>query len=197
MAQLADRFLVESFLLTRDESVFRYLYRRHQDTLWRFALHLTGGDEANSADIVQDAWLRATERLPQFRWQSSLRTWLMGFVVFRTKEFWRAQITDNQRTMPLETALFETTGEQPWANALDLAEAFAQLPAGYRAILTLHDIEGYKHEEIAEILGIAVGTSKSQLARGRAFLRRFFENDLPKHHHAPNGSIQQPNNSTT
>jgi RNA polymerase sigma-70 factor (ECF subfamily) len=177
MTLVADRFLVETFLLTRDESVFRWLYRRHQESLWRFALRLTGGDTSASADIVQDAWLRAIEKLPQFRWQSSLRTWLLGFVVFRTKEFWRSQLSENQRFASIEEAIFESV-EGGFSEAdLDLETAFAQLPPGYRAVLTLHDLEGYKHEEIAELLGIAVGTSKSQLARGRAFLRRFFEDE--------------------
>lgn len=179
MVQLADRFLVETFLLTRDEAVFRWLYQRHQEALWRFALRLTGGNESASADIVQDAWIRAIEKLPQFRWQSSLRTWLLGFVVFRTKEFWRGQLTENQKFAPLEAALFESGGDAFDPARMDMETAFANLPPGYRAVLVLYDLEGYKHEEIAEQLGIAVGTSKSQLARARAFLRRFFEQDLP------------------
>lgn len=183
MAQLADRFLVESFLLTRDESVFRWLYQRHQDALWGFALRLTGGNESASADIVQDAWLRAVERLPQFRWQSSLRTWLLGFVVFRTKEFWRSQMSENQKFTPFEVALFEPVSPGFNEAKVDLETIFSQMPAGYRAILTLYELEGYKHEEIADLLGISVGTSKSQLVRARAFMRRFFDHDLPLAQH--------------
>lgn len=180
MTQVADRFLVESFLLTRDETVFRWLYRRHQDALWRFALRLTGGNTEATADIVQDVWLRAIEKLPQFRWQSSLRTWLQGFVVLRTKEFWRAEWKLYDKTMPLEMAIFEGVEPDFKFEQIDLESAFAQLPPGYRAVITLHDIEGYRHEEIAELLGIATGTSKSQLARGRALLRRFWGNEYPE-----------------
>jgi RNA polymerase sigma-70 factor, ECF subfamily len=177
MTQLTDRFLVESFLLTRDETVFRWLYRRHQEAMWRFALRLTGGNEAPAADIVQDAWMRAIEKLSEFRWQSSLRTWLLGFVTFRTKEFWRSQLNDHQKMLPFEAAIFEWVEPEFNAEKMDLATAFAALPAGYRAVLTLHDIEGFKHEEIAELLQISVGTSKSQLSRGRTALRQFFDSE--------------------
>jgi RNA polymerase sigma factor (sigma-70 family) len=135
-------------------------------------LKLTGGNPTAAEDIVQDAWIRAIEKLPQFRWESSLRTWLSGFIVYRTREFWRTELADSRQFMPLEEALFETVAPDFKAETLDLEQAFKALPPGFRAVLTLHDVEGFKHEEIAEMLGIAVGTSKSQLSRGREFLRK-------------------------
>ena len=172
MNQLADRILVETFLLTRDEAVFRILYRRHKDNLWRLALKLTGGNTTAAEDIVQDAWIRAIEKLSQFRWESTLRTWLSGFIVYRTREFWRIEIAENLRLMPLENALFETVAPHFKDEKMDIEQAFKTLPPGYRAVLTLHDMEGFKHEEIAEMLGIAVGTSKSQLSRAREAFRK-------------------------
>jgi DNA-directed RNA polymerase specialized sigma24 family protein len=65
--------------------------------LWRLALRLSGGNTTAAEDIEQDAWLRAVERLPQFRWESSLKTWLCGFVVNRCREYWKNDRTDNRR----------------------------------------------------------------------------------------------------
>lgn len=169
--QWADRALVETYLLTRDEAVFRLLYRRHADALWRLALRLTGGNRSASEDVVQDAWIRAMERLPQFRWESSLRTWLSGFVVMRSREHWRSQFAEKQNFAPIESLMFEAAKPEKIAEKLDLESAFSELPPGFRAVLTLHDVEGFRHEEIAELLGIAVGTSKSQLSRAREAMR--------------------------
>ncbi|MFN0176193.1 MAG: RNA polymerase sigma factor [Saprospiraceae bacterium] len=171
----ADRTLVEAFLITRDETLFRLLYKRHKDTLWRLALRLTGGNHLDSEEIVQDSWLRAVEKLSQFRWESSLRTWLSGFVVMRTKEHWRNQLSENQKFEPLESAIFQTIEPHFSPEKLDLENAFADLPPGFRAVLTLHDLEGFRHEEIAEMLGIAIGTSKSQLSRARAAVRKLLD----------------------
>jgi RNA polymerase sigma-70 factor, ECF subfamily len=172
MSQLADRILVETFLLTRDETVFRLLYRRHEQALWRLALRLSNGNTTVGEDIVQDAWLRAVERLPQFRWESSLKTWLCGFVVNRCREFWKNEQADNRQLLPIEEAYFKTIDPLSKNHEkMDLETAFEALPAGYRAVLILHDVEGFKHEEIAVMLDIAVGTSKSQLSRARDALR--------------------------
>lgn len=171
LSRWADQALVQTFLLTRDESLFRLLYGRHTDALWRLALRLTGGDRIASEDVVQDAWLRAVERLPQFRWESSLRTWLCGFVVMRIREHWRRQQTENQIFEPIEAAWLQSLPPAFSTEKLDAEQALAALPPGFRAVLTLHDLEGYRHEEIAEMLGIAVGTSKSQLSRARAAFR--------------------------
>jgi RNA polymerase sigma-70 factor, ECF subfamily len=178
MMRITDRIVVEAFLLTRDEAAFRWIYRQYGEVLWRFALRLTGGDQSASADIVQDTWVRAIDKLSTFRWQSSLKTWLMGIVLYRSKEYWRSQMTAQLRFSPFETAIFELTDEGFGPDKMDLETAFAHLPPGYRAVLTLHDVEGFRHEEIAELLQISVGTSKSQLSRGRAFLRRFFDENI-------------------
>jgi RNA polymerase sigma-70 factor (ECF subfamily) len=171
----ADRTLAETFLLTRDETVFRWLYQRHSDALWRLALKLSGGNRQDAEEWTQEAWMRAVERLPEFRWDSSLRTWLSGFVVRIAKEHWRRQSIENERTAIFESALFEPGSPVLIHEKMDLETAFAALPPGFRVVLTLFDAEGYKHEEISEMLGISVGTSKSQLSRARAALRMFLD----------------------
>jgi len=166
-----DRELVADFLATRSEAAFRRIYRQHAPAVYALLLRLTAGDAARAEDCLQDAWLRAIAGLERFAWRSSLRTWLRGIAI----NCWREGLREIRRT-PLH--LVEDFGPEspvPAISALDviaLERAVADLPDGYRAVLVLHDVEGLTHEEIAGALGIVPGTSKSQLARARAAVRR-------------------------
>jgi RNA polymerase sigma-70 factor (ECF subfamily) len=113
---------------------------------------------------VQDTWLRATTRLPDFRGDASLRTWLAGFTINCCRERWR-------RREPATPEPEEATRSEPVVDRLDLERAIAALPDGHREVFVLHDLEGFTHEEIAARLGIVPGTSKSQLSRARSSLR--------------------------
>ena len=164
-----DRALVARLVAHRDERAFGTLYERHTPALYRLALRLTAGDAASSEDIVHDAWMLAVPRLREFAWRSRLTTWLSGFVVNGARE--RARRAGRET----ELADHEPEDARPLEGAcdrLDLERALAALPHGYREVLVLHDVEGYTHDEIASALGIAPGTSKSQLARARAAVRR-------------------------
>lgn len=123
-----------------------------------------GGRRAEAEDALQDAWLRATPRLPEFRGESSLRTWLAGFVVNCCRERRRRREAD--AAPPNDPARDDLV-----ADRLDLERAIAALPDGHREVFVLHDLEGFTHEEIAARLGIVPGTSKSQLSRARSALR--------------------------
>ena len=165
-----DRSLVDRFLANRDEQVFREIYQRHGSALYGFARNLIQRDGA-AEDIVQEAWLRAVRRLPSFDGRSSLRTWLIGFVVHCCHETWR-----DERRHGVGLGDGEPPGdtEPPaggHAEKLDLERALARLAPGYRTVLLLHDLHGMTHDEIATLLEIAPGTSKSQLARARQALR--------------------------
>lgn len=164
-----DRALVARFLGGRDEAAFRTLYRRHAAFLYRFLLRLSGGDASAAEEGVQETWVRAARALPGFQWRSSLKTWLAGVAI----RWWR----ETQRAAGREAELPEE-GELPPAEPvgrkierLDLARALASLAPGYRRAILLHDVEGYTHEEVAELTGVDVGTSKSQLSRARSALR--------------------------
>ena len=164
-----DRGLVERFLAGRDEAAFRSLYRRHASFLYRFLLQLSGGDAAAAEEGVQETWVRAARGLSEFAWRSSLKTWLAGIAI----RWWR----ETRRAASRETGLPDE-GELPPAppirreiERVDLERALAALPAGYRRAILLHDVEGYTHEEVAELTGVDVGTSKSQLSRARNALR--------------------------
>jgi RNA polymerase sigma-70 factor (ECF subfamily) len=163
-----DRQLVARVITRRDERAFGALYDRHTTYLYRLALRLTGGDEAEAEDLVHDTWVRATQRLASFKWQAQLRTWLAGFVINIARERTRAEPDD----VGFDTIAVDDTPLPGGVERIDLERALSALAPGFRQVLVLHDIEGYTHEEIARVLGIEPGTSKSQLSRARAAMRR-------------------------
>lgn len=165
-----DRALVSRFLATREEAAFRALYRRHNPKLYRVAARLTSGTAARPDDVIQEAWLRGITRLAGFRFESSLATWLIAIVVNVTREMNRPRAP----VIPID-ALADLPARADADPAViaeqDLAPLLGELPEGYRAVLVLHDLEGFTHAEIAAALGIVEGTAKSQLSRARAAAR--------------------------
>lgn len=153
-------------ILRRDEAAFRVLYRRHAAQVYRLALRMTGGLEADAEDIAQEAWRRALRGLRGFAGRSGLRTWLLGITA-------NCALEHHRRRRPTEPLFPESvSGECPEpSRALDLEAGLRAMPTGYRAVLILHDVEGFTHEDIGGLLGIAPGTSKSQLSRARGWLR--------------------------
>jgi RNA polymerase sigma-70 factor (ECF subfamily) len=162
-----DLALVERFLRTRGEDAFEALYEAHTPALYALAMRLTGGDQGEAEDLVQESWVRAVRGLSSFRAQSALRSWLCGVLV----NVRRGRMQTEWRTV-------DAPNVEPVANhatpddALDLERAIGTLPEGARDVFVLHDVYGYTHREIAEMLHIVEGTSKSQLTRARALLRR-------------------------
>jgi RNA polymerase sigma-70 factor (ECF subfamily) len=109
--------------------------------------------------------------LAEFQWRASLRTWLSGFVVHLWREKYR-----RQRFAQSLFAESEAAESMPFAApdldaVMDVQAAIRELPDGYRALLVLHDMEGFKHEEIAQMLDISTGTCKSQLHHARKAFR--------------------------
>jgi RNA polymerase sigma-70 factor (ECF subfamily) len=161
-----DLALVERFLRARGEDAFRALYRAHTPALYALALRLTGGDQGEAEDLVQESWVRAVRALSSFRARSALRSWLCGLLVNVRRERIRA----DWRTVEAPDIEPAADISDP-ADALDLERAIGTLPEGARDVFVLHDVYGYTHREIAELLGIVEGTSKSQLTRARTLLR--------------------------
>ena len=174
----SDRDLVALYLARRDEAAFRALYRRHTPRLCALIIRLGGGRDPDLEDLVQEAWLRAAEALAGFRWDSALSTWLAGIAINR----WRERRRSRARAARLEEASAAAgtlapreSGAEPDSDpveAIDVGRAVARLPDGFREVLVLHDVFGHTHEEVARLLGIEPGTSKSQLARARQAARR-------------------------
>jgi len=165
-----DRSLVERFLHHRDERSFRALYRRHTPALLPLAMRFVRGHREDAEEVLQAVWARAVERLPGFRWESSLRTWLTGITLNCARELLR-----EKRRQPVLDPIDPEDGATARipleVERRDLEKAIAELPDGYREVLVLHDIEGYTHLEIGRLLGIQSGTSKSQLLRARRAIR--------------------------
>jgi RNA polymerase sigma-70 factor (ECF subfamily) len=169
-----DRALVSRFLARRDERAFNALYRRHTPRMYGLALRLAGGDEPDASEIVQEAWTRAVSRLDTFRGESRLSSWLCGICA----NVWREHLRRRRPEVTLELVPGGggegAGGRRPPAPAydpIDVRRALEKLAPGYRAVIVLHGIYGYSHAEVAEMLGISGGTSKSQLLRGRRALR--------------------------
>ncbi len=171
---LDDARLVKRFLAGRDEQAFRSLYRAHTPAMLAVVWRYLDGDRVEAEDVVQEAWMRATEKLPGFRWESTLRTWLVGIAINCARNRARGRGATTARDTDLAEVL-----ELPSSTAsidvavYDLERAVARLPEGYREVLLLHDVFGYTHDEIARMLGVESGTSKSQLHRARTSVRRW------------------------
>jgi RNA polymerase sigma-70 factor, ECF subfamily len=161
-----ERLLVEKYLRRRDEPSFKELYRRHTPALYALALRLCdSGADAN--DAIQDMWIRACSVLTRFEWKSSLKTWLTGVLINCIREQSRKnRCREEQLPDDWPVNIAGPPGER-----LNLEQAIARLPVGYRHVLLLHDLEGYTHEEIAALLDISAGTSKSQLHYARRAIR--------------------------
>lgn len=154
-----------------DVEAFEAVYRAHATAVHALCLHMTG-DGGEARDLVQDVFVRAWERLPSFRGQSSLATWLHRLAVNVVLEKWRSTKRDALRMIddPDGTAFGAPMAQLDLDATMDIAEAMTKLPAGARTVFVLHEIEGYSHEEIAAMTGIAAGTSRTQLFRARRAL---------------------------
>lgn len=165
---LGDKALAELVWRDADEGAFRTLYRRHTPRLYQFALRVLGGDEPEAEDVVQETWIRAVEKLRGFRWDANLNTWLTGIALNVCRGLLRRK---DRKWMEIREDIGLVLPPRPEHERIDLEDALAKLPPGYRTVLVLHDVEGLTHEEIAGRLEVSVNTSKSQLFHARRTLR--------------------------
>lgn len=170
-SEATDRDLVAAMLSGGDEIAFRELYRRYTPRLFRIVINILDGQEHEAEDVVQETWLRAAAALKTFRWGSSLSTWLSAIAINRAREVLRSRKRWTGQTPADELP----AAPMRVSERIDLDRAVSMLPAGYRSVYELYDVQGYSHEEIAQRLGIAPGTSKSQLFHARRSLRAFLE----------------------
>ena len=175
-----DRPLVAAVLADGDEAAFRRLYRRHTPRLYNFLLHMLGGSRRDAEDVAQETWVRAVERLDSFRGEASFGTWLTGVGVNMARNHLRRLSRRDEVTLE---RLPEPAVRPPAPDAaIDLERAIALLPDGYRTVLVLHDVEGWRHREIAAALGISDGTSKSQLFAARRWVRSYLNQPAEVNH---------------
>lgn len=173
---IAEGRLDERDLLARlragDRTAERAFYDLHVERIYRLAYRMTR-DDTMARDMTQDAFVRAFERLPGFRGESALSTWLYAIGVSVILNGLRKVKRLQQHETALEAAEHAADPRSPADPSLRdrVQRAVDRLSGRYRTVLVMHDVEGYKHEEIAAILGIPTGTSKARLSRARAWLR--------------------------
>ena len=160
-------------VLAGDPQAERELYDTNVDRVYRLVYRMVGdGDLA--AEYTQDTFIRAFERLAGFRGESALSTWITAIAISVVYNGQRKVRRLRNREVELEHAepIAATVRRADPDLKAKLSAAIDALPEGYRTVFLMHDVEGYTHEEIGSALGIQDGTSKAQLSRARAKLRR-------------------------
>jgi RNA polymerase sigma-70 factor (ECF subfamily) len=169
-AEAADVALAQS----GDGSAFERLYRTHVARIHGLMRRMIDPGEAD--DVTQDVFVRAWEKLHTFRGEAAFGTWLhrlaVNVALARRKTLGIERSRHHQSDAPLERV---ATRQETPEHAVDFEAAIRRLPDGSRQVFLLHDVAGYRHEEIAQLLGIVPGTSKSQLHHARMALRKHLE----------------------
>ncbi len=155
-------------------AAFEELYRRHVSRIYGLCCRLAG-DGLRAEELAQDVFVRAWQKIGTFRGDSAFSSWLHPLAVNTALSERRALRRRTSRVFATDDLeAFDRPGRPSGRETglgIDLERALATLPPGARAVFVLHDVEGYKHEEIADMTGVATGTSKAQLHRARRLLR--------------------------
>jgi RNA polymerase sigma-70 factor, ECF subfamily len=158
-------------------SGFEDLYRRHYRRVYSICLRMTG-NIAEAEDLTQEVFIQLYRKLDSFRGEAAFTTWLHRLTVnqvlmhFRKRSVRSELVTDDGEIPDSIDPDTVNPEAMPIVDRIALENAISELPPGYRSVFVLHDIEGYEHEEIAQLLDCSSGTSKSQLHKARLKLRR-------------------------
>jgi RNA polymerase sigma-70 factor, ECF subfamily len=163
-----------------DMVAFEELYRRHFRRVFALSLRMTGNPE-EAEDLTQEVFIQLHKKISSFRGDSAFTTWLHRMTVnqvlmhFRRRKS-RPEYTTEEGETPVQIVQgTENSNKMPIVDKIILDNAISKLAPGYRSIFVLHDVEGHEHREIAEMLGISEGTSKSQLHKARLKLRQLIK----------------------
>jgi RNA polymerase sigma-70 factor (ECF subfamily) len=159
-----------------DADAFEELYRQHARRLFSLVVRMVGSAE-DAEDLVQEVFLQAHRKLAGFRGESTLGTWLYRLTMnhcldhLRGRQARMSRATESLDDEDAAEPMAPAPAVPPAISRMDLEKAIAALPPGSRAAFLLHDVEGFEHREIAAILGVSEGTSKSQVHKARLKLR--------------------------
>jgi RNA polymerase sigma-70 factor (ECF subfamily) len=160
-----------------DAAAFDEIYSRHRRFVYSLAVRMTG-NQADAEDLTQESFVSVLRRVGSFRGEASFTTWLYRLVVNQVNMHFRyrksrpeTQTSDSEIPEHGPRLAGRTDPAEPLIDRIVIENAVRMLPPGYRAAFILHDVEGYKHEEAAQLSGHTAGTSKSQLHKARASLR--------------------------
>lgn len=164
-----------------DQAAFERLYRANAGKIYALCWRLCGNDAALAEDLVQEAFVRAWNKLDLFEGKSAFGTWLHRLAANVALSDRRIRLRRVGHETATDEAVERTaTGDRDVSAPLatDLEQAISALPERARTVLVLYDVEGYRHQEIAEMTGMAVGSSKAQLHRARHLVREALETGL-------------------
>ena len=157
-------------------AAFEVIYQRYNRRTYSLALRMTSS-QTEAEDLTQEVFIQLFRKIGSFRGDSAFSTWLHRLTVNQVLMHFRKRSFKNEKTsedgeMPEQTVAGSSNpGKMQVVDRIALKNAIAELPKGYKNVFVLHDVEGYEHEEVARMLGISVGTSKSQLHKARLKLR--------------------------
>lgn len=155
-----------------EREAFDELYQRHVGRIHALCLRMSG-DRDDAVELTQQAFVRAWDKIGSFHGRSAFGSWLHRLAVNLVLGEWRRRGRRRERLAAFadhQTDDASTVRQKPRLT-IDLERAIRRLPKGARTVFVLHDVEGYRHREIAELTGLAIGTSKAQLHRARRLLR--------------------------
>ena len=158
-------------------SAFELIYQKYHRRTYSLCLRMTQS-ATEAEDLTQEVFIQLFRKISSFRGDSAFSTWLHRMTVNQVLMHFRKRGVQNEKTtddgeMPEQIVRgTENHTKMPILDRIGLDKAISQLPNGYRTVFVLHDVEGFEHEEIANMLKLSVGTSKSQLHKARLKLRK-------------------------
>lgn len=178
--ELAADFQLTQMAAKGDMAAFEELYRRHHRRVYSICLRMLQST-SEAEDLTQDVFIQLYRKIGSFRGDSAFTTWLHRMTVNQVLMHFRKRTVKFEKTTEegeTPDQIVSGTGNPHKMQIVDkiaLDNAIEQLPAGYKSVFVLHDVEGFEHEEVARILGCSVGTSKSQLHKARLKLQKLLK----------------------
>lgn len=168
-----------------DMVAFEVLYERHQRRVYSLCLRMVA-NATEAEDLSQEVFVQLFRKVGSFRGESAFTTWLHRLTVnhvlmhFRKRGVRLERTTEEGEISEMQDIIQAVTEKPRFIDRIALDKAIAELPPGYRTVFVLHDVEGFEHEEVATMLGVSVGTSKSQLHKARMRLRDLINKGKPQ-----------------
>lgn len=164
----------------KKQDIFTDLYQEHSSYLYGLCLRYTK-NPLDAEDVLQEGFMKVYNALDKFKGDSNIKTWMQRIMINTAINHYRQKIKIDYKIIDKEDSEIFTNDNESALDKMsedELLEVINQLPDGYRIVFNLYTIEGYKHKEIAEMLGITEGTSKSQLAKAKKTIKQLIETQL-------------------
>lgn len=170
---------------TGDMLAFEALYERHHRRVYSLCLRMIA-NATEAEDLAQEVFVQLFRKAGSFRGESAFSTWLHRMTVNHVLMHFRKKVVRVEKTTTegeigeMQDYMLSASEKPRFIDRIALDKAISELPPGYRMVFILHDVEGFEHEEVATLLGVSVGTSKSQLHKARLRLRELLNKGKPQ-----------------